>query len=1034
MKANQSFWKRGIFALLLLGLVFPLGAAQKYPLYQVGKVPVIDGKLNDRVWTLLPEGRGFHNLDAKRTYATSYTTSFQMGWKGDKLYMAFECKDPNLKGIKAVDSYRDGWSFDDSVEIFFQKKGAPYYTHLMINAKGARWAKRSDAKHDMEIPLSWKAVAGRTKDAWTLETELPLSILGVKSPDDLTFNVGRNIPALGKFVRHQSWAKVFGGFGHVPSFAKLVKKPFHGPADVTMANNEINYAYDYKLYLDLLQIARSGRSWKNVVANYGLAENFSSVKKLKDYITKNLGRLSHKERIAFYTQYLDAVKAVSVPARKLAFSVKGKNIASSTIYVDGKEMKAVKGKIDFVLKEGLTVISAKVKAGKNAKIAFDFPGYKILNTRWSYSKKAPKNWMDVKFDDRSWKALNNGTLPEGEVYLRQLVLWNKVHTGNFRCINPTVREWNISLASTEVVYHSIYSPAGHKVNTYDFVLDLPKGFRLLDMAPGARRNRLSLAPESVKTQKNANGSTTYTLRYKQRDIHPWQTADSLLGIYKDASGKAGDKYTITYARLINSNMTEIDGKIPFTVLPRINGKTFRKMIMSYYMGGMPQGLSDEFLKKVVSESVKAGVDLFSVSPFQRKDNRNGKIIAAGGKLMLGFLNHPVWGSKIYDSAVTDLIRKNKELLATYYDGKILTVEEQAKRPSHKLEIRPCPTVTLTKYKKEFFNAVRKDYKELFFDKWPSAKYTFINWEQEPWMNSIYVKSTNPVGVYCFCKHCKNGFYKYAKIPKGKTLANKEIFEKYYEEWRKYKYTLDAAMHSIVNNAIKSLGKKVFFYSWSNHFGYWEAVKNVDFHLFLGCPGNGTADGRQQVGMDEVMKFHMGKMGRRNITGQRFVFFPQTYGWNTTKPEGWLKFNVMSNDGFIDSKSWKTQSVRIFAAQKGGYDLQNPLELVSGIKYYVGEATRMAAKYEDFFWDGKRNDKLASSKNIKYPDLLVLEKGKERLVLLFNEGDKPKKVTVNNLKLAGQKKAFAYYLNKELGNPASVTITIPAKDMEAIHIR
>ena len=142
---------------------------------------------------------------------------------------------------------------------------------------------------------------------------------------------------------------------------------------------------------------------------------------------------------------------------------------------------------------------------------------------------------------------------------------------------------------------------------------------------------------------------------------------------------------------------------------------------------------------------------------------------------------------------------------------------------------------------------------------------------------------------------------------------------------------------------------------------------------------------------------------------------------------------MSNDGFIHPESWKTQSIRLFAALQGGYDLQNPLELVSGIKYYVGEATRMAAKYEKIFWNGKRNDKLASSKEIAYPDLLVMEHGKERLVMLFNEGDSPKRVTIKNLKLAGQKKAFAYYGNKFLGDPASFTITIPAKDAEVIHI-
>ena len=84
-----------------------------------------------------------------------------------------------------------------------------------------------------------------------------------------------------------------------------------------------------------------------------------------------------------------------------------------------------------------------------------------------------------------------------------------------------------------------------------------------------------------------------------------------------------------------------------------------------------------------------------------------------------------------------------------------------------------------------------------------------------------------------------------------------------------------------------------------------------------------------------------------------------------------------------------------ASLHGGLDLQNPLEMVSGIRYYIGEGTRLIAKYEKLFTDGKRQDNLAVSNEINYPNLLVLTNGNERLVLAFNEGSKPQKVSIRN---------------------------------------
>ena len=119
---------------------------------------------------------------------------------------------------------------------------------------------------------------------------------------------------------------------------------------------------------------------------------------------------------------------------------------------------------------------------------------------------------------------------------------------------------------------------------------------------------------------------------------------------------------------------------------------------------------------------------------------------------------------------------------------------------------------------------------------------------------------------------------------------------------------------------------------------------------------------------------------------------------------------------------------------GGCDLQSSLECIAGMMYWIGEATRAITDYEDLFLNGERKDSLAVSKEIKYPDLLVLSKGKERLVLLFNEGSTPKKVDLENKALAKGAVAKLWNTDIVVNDPAKMTVTIPENDVVLIHIK
>ncbi|MBO5723854.1 MAG: carbohydrate-binding family 9-like protein [Lentisphaeria bacterium] len=1017
-------------ALLLLGCKI---SAKEYKVYQMARIPVIDGDLSDHSWQRIPAGRGFRLLKKGNPYAQERFTTFKMGWKGDYLYLALSCEEPDLKSIKAVTTYRDGWFFDDAVEMFFLPAEQKKFMQLMVNSKGALWCRIQDEGKVPEPPSDLRIASGRTKDGWSVEMAIPLRYLKAKDVEKMRFNLGRNLPGV-PWEKISCWADVITAYSEVKNFAVMRKSLYNGPANPEEAEEALNFRYDTVLGNALHQIAIKGKEYKNLVSRFGKTKEFSKVESLQKEIAATYRKVSKSCYGKMLRNWRDTVKAATIPRKELACTVRNAP-ASLEFFVNGKKILPRNGKYVFPLEEGVTTLCfSGISDGRTPLPVFDFSGEEVLNTRWAYAQNAPKEWMSMKMDDRSWKAPGK-ILPKGKFHLRQVLLWNQGHDGKLRCINPTIRSWGFSPDSTETLYLSLYSPTGLRVNSFDFILDLPEGFSLLDMEPGARRNRLSLAPLKVTSRSVTVQGKKYTrniLSYNPRDIHEWKTADSILGIRKDASGKAGSKDVIRYARRINGNVTEIGGTLPVHILPPIRGKQLRKMILSYYQGSIPQELSRELVTEVVKSSVKAGVDTFSVYPVKRM--KNDVMLANGGKLIMGYLNHPIWGAKVRDGHIVRLLDANTELYAEFFTGERI-LKQPPRTPAHLTRYQFCPSLVTTRYKKAFTEALKGDYRDYFFKIYPDSKYIFLNWEQEPWCNTIYTKAQikDIRWAYCFCALCKKNFRSFAKIPAGVKLSNETIFRKYYEEWRLFRYSLDAQVHAIVVDVLASMGKKALFYSWSNHFGYWEAAKNVPYHVFLGCPGNGTADRRQQINMDTYMKFHEGKMGRKNIVGQRFVFFSQSYGWKTDRKEGWLKFNVMSDDGYVHPETWKWETLRICSTLKGGLDFQNPLELAGGIKYYVGEATRLIAEYEDIFYHGTRKDSLAVSKEIAYPDLTVLEYGKKRLVFAYNEGSKPRTATIRNLKLSKGAKAKAFYGGKKFANASQVKITIPANDVEVIYI-
>ncbi len=180
----------------------------------------IDGKLDDAAW---------HSATAVKLFYTNTgapaeveTTAYLM-WDESNLYIAFECKEPEIEKIKAKATVRDEPTFyDDSVEIFIDPTGnRRSYFHLSTNTIETRYdAKTTNTSWNGE----WKTAAKVENDKWTTEIAIPFSTLSTSEPNvgaEWAINLARNRTTSGN-LEYLTWAVPYGSFHKPDRFGTVV--------------------------------------------------------------------------------------------------------------------------------------------------------------------------------------------------------------------------------------------------------------------------------------------------------------------------------------------------------------------------------------------------------------------------------------------------------------------------------------------------------------------------------------------------------------------------------------------------------------------------------------------------------------------------------------------------------------------------------------------------------------------------------------------------------------------------------------------
>lgn len=726
------------------------------------------------------------------------------------------------------------------------------------------------------------------------------------------------------------------------------------------------------------------------------------------------------------------------PTRELRIAVQTRQ-ADVEVAVSGRPAKIANGVAVARASEGLVSVAIRATAtGYRPGVRFRILEHPETDGRWRASDTEAEGWHKVDFDDRAWPtpAVDKAGFSWSHAArakvacFRQVILWNEAHYGPDRCILPKVREWGFSQDGFDNLLLALYSPLPFDLDDYEFVLDVPDAFELIGMAESYyQRHVLYERPSRVireSVRREGESFTRYRLAFAPGQVPADGTHYSWLPL-RLREGEPGTSTRFFFHRRGHGNFTECEQTIPVAILPPVNGRQPQKILISEYYPITSSALSPQHMRAMIAQSACTGFNFATVgitvpgwgvewNSYQK--SFYDELVTRGFGTGISSPGHfPLYGSHVpghQSDAFLRWVAATPRAQASYYDGRRWTTDADSMY---------CPSYMNEEGAPAFRDLVERTYAEIL-TRTPAASVLFMDYEAHAWRPT---GSGGTGASTCFCETCKKRFRERAGIATDVKLSNQHIHDEWYQQWADFHDWQVTEIQRQIKAVANNLGLRSLIYSWSGFMPFWANIGGKTDIAFIGSPGNNVASGRLQKGIDEEAQFLRTTQAVPQVIGQRFSYL----GVNEDK-NGWMQLNALSDDGFVQAKSWKSQILRIVAAFGGGVDLQNAGECVAGMPYWIGEATRIIATYEELFLHGERADHLAVSDQLAFPDILVLRKGERRLVLLFNETEADRRVTLRNLELAVGQRARVFECDS-WEDAASLDVLVPAGDAAAIEV-
>ena len=668
-----------------------------------------------------------------------------------------------------------------------------------------------------------------------------------------------------------------------------------------------------------------------------------------------------------------------------------------------------------------------------------------LDERW---RAAPlpegDQWRSPDFDDRQWPpvAEADGGLPAGQagiwaadgakaIALRRVVHWKSQRKDPWRD-NQWVSLMRDRMYLPEgsaggvvtIIPHSEQLPADELI----LHVEIPAFLELLDRFEEASSFQSNYAYKEVQKQglnKDGVDYTHYRFIYAVPNEKRWR---SFAPMYFQAPDKIERRkdYTFTFWREWNGNVTDVPLALPIIVTGPVNGRqcdyfhlTYTRLVDRHSGGFATFSLAERYA--MADTCVDAGVNVVwgtleeskKIGEYHRYLKEKGVKFAWGANIGM---NIPVAADNV-ENLTYRTLADHPELQGKFYSGGKEAFENG-------LGYRWDPWYDLTKsmmWCQEYVSSDANEFYDTLRPRFAEAKeklgdilFTFWDWEYQTLQWS------------CFCDRCKAAFRKYAKLPADAQLDDETIVTKHGKQWIAFRMDQSARHQLRMMQFCKEYD--VLLTNWhpggsleTSDFDYRLLGDAYEYH-FMGWPGYGLP----LVGAGRGKDFNSSwkKMSPNiHLAGQSIPdMFPGVV---------------------IDERMFKIWALNVALGTYGGgwvmwLDSMYPLPQTHGMSYFLGEATRFINGYEEYFQKRKYiTDKFVQEGLKGRPnELLALESpdGKEALVLLFNQSDGPAEVTVTVKDGAAGWTKVRQWEGPEFPRADKVTLTVPEKDVIALHYR
>ncbi len=164
--------------------------------------PSIDGSIVESEWSgATITDQPFLQFEPEFGRPSPFRTVVRVGQTDKALYFAFEAYDPEISRLGAAITQRDGHlAHDDAVGVLLDtfKDGRTAYlflTNALATQEDARIVDNGRTE-DVRWDAAWRSAATRHEDRWTVEIEIPFSILKFTGNDNDTWGIDfvRTVP------------------------------------------------------------------------------------------------------------------------------------------------------------------------------------------------------------------------------------------------------------------------------------------------------------------------------------------------------------------------------------------------------------------------------------------------------------------------------------------------------------------------------------------------------------------------------------------------------------------------------------------------------------------------------------------------------------------------------------------------------------------------------------------------------------------------------------------------------------------------